>query len=315
MPEVVEVCLTALWLNKKISNKTLKSINVLSGRYSRHTLKGITYFNTNTPFKIKKVNSKGKFLWFELINSEGKECYIMNRFGLEGEWGFIKQHHSGVEFIIDDVSLYFSDSRNFGTLEIASDKRILLKELHKLAPDLLKTSFTKQEFYNRIKSYVTKGTNLINKTRGDKEIIKVLMDQTIDGGVGCGLGNYLSVEILYDCKISPYKKMKELYEDKNLSYKLAESIKYIVKLSFLTATIGYLEHLDKGMVSFIKKMRNDVELDKTHVYNFHPDISLDKKDNFSFRVYRQKKDQFGNEVRGDKIITGRTTYWAPNVQN
>ena len=128
------------------------------------------------------------------------------------------------------------------------------------------------------------------------------MDQTKNSGLGSGLGNYLSVEILYDCNISPYTKMKKLYENKKLAFKLANAIKYIVKLSFLDASIGYLEHLDKGMSSFIKNLRKDINSDTKHKYNFHPDIVLTGKENFSFRVYRQKKDSLGNEVVGSKII-------------
>lgn len=314
MPEIVEVCLTAMWLDKKLHNKSLDKINVLGGRYSRHTLEGLHYFNANKPFIITKVNSKGKFLWFELINKQGKECYIMNTFGLEGVWGFTKELHSGVEFVIDDRKLYFTDSRNFGTLEITNNKNILHKKLDSLAPDFLKTPFTKQEFYNRIDNFIKRGTNNIIESRANKEIIKVLMDQTKNSGLGSGLGNYLSVEILYDCNISPYTKMKKLYENKKLAFKLANAIKYIVKLSFLDASIGYLEHLDKGMSSFIKNLRKDINSDTKHKYNFHPDIVLTGKENFSFRVYRQKKDSLGNEVVGSKIIPGRTTYWVPNIQ-
>lgn len=316
MPEVVEVCLTALWLNDKLNGTQLNKINILGGRYSRHDLKGLAYFNKYKPFKINKIDSKGKFLWFELTGNDNKQYYILNRFGLEGEWGFTKETHSGLEFIIDNnkIKLYFTDSRNFGTVEIVNDKRNLDKELDKLGPDFLKTTFSKQDFYKRVEAYVTKGTGKIIKTRGDKEIIKVLMDQTIKNGLGSGLGNYLSVEILYDAKISPYKKMHELYKDRALVYKLAGSIKYIVKLSFLDANVGYLEHLDEGMASFIKKLRNDVDKNKNSEFNYHPDIILKKGDTFSFKVYRQKKDPDDNPVQGDKIIPGRTTYWVPSVQ-
>lgn len=318
MPEIVEVCLTALWLNEKLSNKELTKVKIMGGRYSRHPLKGLIYITTYGPFKINKVDSKGKFLWFELSDKNNKQYYILNRFGLEGEWGFKQQEHSGLQFTITDspgkeMELYFTDSRNFGTVEIVNDVRKLNKELAKMGPDLLKVPFTNKEFYDRIENYVTRGTGSIVKTRGDKEIIKVLMDQTISGGIGCGLGNYLSVEILYDCKISPHKQIKDIYDDKPLANKLAHSIKYILKLSFLTASIGYLEHLDPDMVSFIKKLRT--EIDKKHIYNFHPEIQLDKNDVFSFKVYRQKKDPHGNLIKADKIIGNRTTYWSPLVQH
>lgn len=314
MPEVVEVCLTALWLNEKLAGKELTKLVVLGGRYSRHTLEGLSLIDSYGPFKINEINSKGKFLWFELTGKNNKTYYILNRFGLEGEWGFTKQEHSGIQLVIGALNLYFTDSRNFGTIEIVNNKKSLDRELDKMGPDLLKTTFTNDEFYKRVEDYVTKGKGSIVKTRGDKEIIKVLMDQSISGGLGSGLGNYLGVEILYDSEISPHKTMKQLYQDKKLVFKLAKSIKYILKLSFLTTNIGYLEHLDESMASFIKKLRKEINDDKNNPYNFHPDIVFDKNDEFKFKVYRQKLDPLGNSVIADKIITGRTTYWAPVVQ-
>ena len=319
MPEVVEVCLTALWLNDKIAGKQLTSITIMGGRYARHSLKGLIYVNKSKPFKINKIDSKGKFLWFELTGNDNEKYYILNRFGLEGEWGFTQQEHSGLQFTITDnygkeINLYFTDSRNFGTVEIVNNKKNLDDELRKMGPDLLKIPFTKQDFYKRLGDYVTRKTDNIVKARGDKKIIKVLMNQTASGGIGCGLGNYLSVEILYDCKISPHKTIREIYRDEQLAYKLADSIKYVVKSSYLNADIGYFEHLDKGMISFVDELRKEINENKNYINNYHPDVILDKNTKFSFKVYRQKKDPYGNPIQADKIITGRTTYWSPTIQ-
>lgn len=314
MPEVVEVCLTSLWLNSKLHGTKLKQINVIGGRYSRHPLKGHNYIEKYSPFTIDRIDSKGKFLWFELTGNNGDKYYILNRFGLEGEWEFSKSTHSGLEFVIDDTELYFTDPRNFGTVEIVDDKSKLKKELSKLGPDFLKTPFTNDEFYTRIKNYITNGTDKIVKARGDKEIVKILMDQTDKTGLGSGLGNYLSVEALYRAKISPYKKIIDIYQNKQLSYRLAESIKYVVKLSFVDANIGYLEHLDESMASFIKQIRADIKDNKNSEFNYHQDVVFNETDKFSFKVYRKKTDPNGNPVQGDKIIPGRTTYWVPAVQ-
>ena len=82
MPEVVEVCLTALWLNEKLSNKKLTKVTILGGRYSRHPLIGLDFINKYQPFTINKIDSKGKLLWFELTDQKNKHYYILNRFGL-----------------------------------------------------------------------------------------------------------------------------------------------------------------------------------------------------------------------------------------
>ena len=323
MPEVVEVCLTAQWLNEKVSNKELNQINVLGGRYSRHALNGLSYISKNGPFKINNINSKGKFLWFDLSDKHGNHYYILNRFGLGGEWGLSKQKHSAVQLNITDtengsknnIYLYFSDPRNFGTIEIVNNEHELNNILNDMGSDLLKTNFTNQELYERIKKYITRGTNKIITSRGNTKIIEVLMNQSESKGIGCGLGNYLSVEILYDCKISPHKTITELYSNKQLIYDLANSIKRIIKLSYLNSDIGYFEYLDKDMVNYIKKLRDDIKKNPHHIYNYYPEIKINTSDKFMFNVYRKKNDPFGNLIQADKIITGRTTYWCPTIQN
>lgn len=312
MPEVVEVCLTAQFLNKKFCGKLLTNIKIIGGRYSRHKMHGLDEFIENKPFIINKVDSKGKFLWFEITDKNNKNFFILNRFGLEGEWGLEKNKHSNVLFEIKNTNkdklydLYFTDSRNFGTLSITKNVNDLNKELNKLAPDFLKQEFTNNDFHERIKKYLGN-----SNSRKNQLIIKALMDQK---ALGSGLGNYLSVEILMDAKISPYTKLSVIYRDKNLSDRLARSIRYITKLSYMTAEVGYLEHLDKSLYKFIKKQRQEINDGKKPEFSYHPNIKLEKNDKFIFKVYRQKTDPQGNEVKADKIIKGRTTYWVPTVQ-
>lgn len=316
MPEVVEVCFTSIYLDHKLMNKSIEKIVVLSGRYSgsdpKRQMEGLN-LTIGKKFNIKKVNSKGKFMWFELESGDNN-YYILNTFGLEGKWGFILEKHSRIELTIkaDDKihKLYFTDSRNFGTLQITDKKKDLDAKLNKLGPDLLKTHFSENDFHNRVKEYVGK-----SKVRYDKEIVKVLMEQHLKKGIGSGIGNYLSVEILYHAKISPYTKIGKIKDNKDLSNRLAKSIKYIIKLSFMTADVGYMDHLDNNMDKFVKKIRKEIKNDSTSQYNYHPDIDI-KNDKFSFKVYRQKEDPYGNKVVGDIIITSpqRTTYWVPSIQ-
>lgn len=317
MPEVVEVAITAAFLDKKLRNKTMIKMDIHGGRYSRHELKGKDLIKSRLPMKIVKVDSKGKFMWIELEKGQ-KKLYIMNTYGLEGQWGFTKMKHSGVSFTIKNKknkvsTVYFTDSRNFGTIQITDDIKLLNKKLNMLAPDFLKTTFTDEEFYQRIKNYVLKKDGTINKQRANKEIIKVLMEQKKSSGLGSGLGNYLSVDALFIAKISPYRKMLYLYKNPPIARKLSKSIKTVVKLAFFTADIGYLSHLDPKMDKFVKNLRSDIKNDKNHTMHYHPDTTIGRK-KYKFLVYRQKKDPFGNEVSGDKIIKGRTTYWSPKVQ-
>ncbi|AYV82045.1 MAG: formamidopyrimidine-DNA glycosylase [Homavirus sp.] len=316
MPEVVEVCLTAIFLESKLKNTNIVDIIIHGGRYKRHGMPDLNNFKKNLPMKIEKIDSHGKFMWFELSNKK-QTMYIMNTFGLEGEWGFTKQKHSNVEFVIKKDnktrSLYFTDSRNFGTINITDSGKQFCDKYNILAPDLLKTDFTNAEFYNRVKNYILDNNGNILKQRANKEIIKILMTQNIPMSLGSGLGNYLSVEVLYRARISPHTKMLQLYSNRTLCNRIAQSIRFVTKLSFMTASIGYLEHLDPKMDKFIKNLRSSINGNKNHKYNFHPSVKINKEV-FKFKVYKQKNDPKGNKVKADKIISGRTTYWVPNIQ-
>ena len=85
MPEIVEIILSSLYLNSKFKNKYITNITVLSGRYLKTPMKGLNKFIKKLPLKIKKISSKGKFMWFEL-SDKTNTYYIMNTFGLTGKW-------------------------------------------------------------------------------------------------------------------------------------------------------------------------------------------------------------------------------------
>lgn len=318
MPEVIEVFLTAQFLNKMLKNKTLVDFMVLGGRYTRHPLKGLQLIKNNLPLTIKKVDSKGKFMWFEVSNEEAREFYILNRFGLEGAWSTEKRKHSNIQLTIEDkqnkaFNLYFEDSRNFGTIAISDKRDDLENELENIGPDFLKENFNEEQFHERIGNYLLNYKGEIIKSRGEKRIIKVLMDQDSFFGLGSGLGNYLAVEILYKAKISPYTKLIDIYKNRKLSSILVKSIKYILKLALLTSNVGYLEDLDVGFKKWIEKFRQKIE-ENPELTNIHPDINLKKGERFKFKVYRKNVDPYQNKVIADKIIPGRTTYWVKEIQ-
>ena len=284
MPEVGEIILTSQILRKYFKNKTLNSFDFVGGRYTKKQAVGYDEFVNALPLKVKNIDSKGKFMWFELVepDDKSKHWYIWNTFGLTGMWSSFEPNYvKAVLTFSNNREAYYSDLRNFGTFKFSNSREELDKKLNQLAPDFLKSDDI--DFY-KIKKYKI-------------PIVAILMDQK---KVGSGIGNYLSAEILYRAKISPHRLGSSLSDDEieNLAY----WIKYVIKLAYIDNHIGYMVNLES-------------EANKIPRKNYHPDIKLKKKE-FQFLVYRKKTDPKGNKVVAEKILktSKQYTYWVPDVQ-
>lgn len=309
MPEGVEVCLIALYLNERLSNQQLVNIEILGGRYKKKAFQGYSNIKNALPLTINCIKSKGKFLFFEFNNN----TYLLNTFGLEGIWTYDNnKNNNNIKITInnnnndnDNIYMYFNDSRNYGTLKYTENRNMLNDKLNELAPDLLKEKYNNSEFYDRIKK--------CNSKRGNKKkIVQVLMDQN-NSGVGSGIGNYLVAEILYKSKLSPHITIGEIYQNRKICDELCFWIKYTMKLSYLTNVGGYFNKMDTQIIDWINNFRMLIKNNIDHIDNYHPDIDIGN-DIFDYVVYKKKKDKLGNDVLPDKIIKDRTTWWIPSVQ-
>ncbi len=306
MPEGPEVTIIAQYLDSTIKNMELIEINIISGRYTHENLSGLSdlklQLEQHIPLKIMSVNSKGKFLWFVLkFSITGKNVFIMNTFGLTGEWSFKQSSQNRISMKLRDNTgvqnyVYYNDSRNFGTIQITCDVKILDKKINKLAPDILKTQMSDDDLVLMIKKYAD-----LNKKK-NLNIVDVLMNS--QSAIVSGIGNYLIAEILYDANVSPFRCIPDL----SLSEikKIAHSMRKISKISYCDNTTGYMKKFE----TFMKTHKTKI-LDGTFP-NYHPDISTSTK--FKFQVYKQKKDPLGYDIKQDQVIKGRTIYWVPDVQ-
>lgn len=311
MPEVCEVTLTALFLKNKISNYTLHKIEILNGKYSRKPLKGLDEFNDELPMTIYDIDSKGKQMWFVMKKGD-KIRYVMSHFGMDGRWGFETHPHANIAWLLKDndgnsIPFYFIDHRNFGSVEFISNKIDFNTKINSLGPDFLKTEFDAADLKKRIHMLTYKNDTLV-KRKGDKNIVKVLMEgQKAHEGIGSGLGNYLTAEILYEAKISPLKTINEIYKDDALIKNLTNAIKLVIKQSYLTNITGYMEHIK----DYVKDIRNKVKSGVAP--NYHKDVDIGDSV-FSYKVYRKKLDPNGNKVETVEILKNRNMYWVPDVQ-
>lgn len=212
MPEGPEVKSLVNWLNYNLKNKNLLDINILGGRYKKHGPPvGWNKLKSELPLKIKKINCKGKFIWWEFVDSE---ITLWNTLGMSGWWYQEDYKHNNLEFKISKSKYYFNDVRNFGTFKICT-KENLKKKLDGLGPDVFVKKDESELFIKKI-----------IKKRDDMLIGSALLDQKVLSGVG----NYMRADILYLSKVNPFKKLSQLNNKQlKLIYKNA---KYIANRAF-----------------------------------------------------------------------------------
>ena len=191
MPEGAEVKLFGESLAQKVSSKTLTEINVLSGRYLKKEIEGLTLMKARLPTKVIGVGVHGKFLYWIVEN----DVFLYNTLGMTGCWKPVEKKHARVEFKFrDGTSVYFTDQRNFGTLKFVPGRNSLLNKLQTLGPDMLSQEVDDTLFKER----------LLKKKKWP--ISKALMDQSVVSGVG----NYVKAESLYLSQLSPHRTVDSL---------------------------------------------------------------------------------------------------------
>tara|TARA_Y100000034_G_C6895905_1_gene413015 strand:+ start:422 stop:1231 length:810 start_codon:yes stop_codon:yes gene_type:complete len=234
MPEGPECRRIADSLAKYVSGKTLRSINILSGRYVSKKPTGFSQINSHVPVGVVGVGVHGKFIYWILR----EEYSIWNTLGMTGSWRTDETPHARVSFDFTDGSrVYFTDQRNFGTIKFIKGKHLLIDKLKSLGPDMLAEDVTDQKFIDCM------------RTKNKHNICKVLMDQSIV----CGVGNYIKSDSLWYARVNPHKIVSEL-TDQELS-KLNISIKQVIRESFKTggSTIGVYSEDEDDSDSYYSK--------------------------------------------------------------
>jgi len=191
MPEGPECRRIALQLAKRVSGRQLVDVKILSGRYEKHDPPtGLSKIMEWTPIGIHGAGVHGKFLFFLLDG----EWSVWSTLGMSGSWTNELNQHSRIELVLNDGSVFFTDSRNFGTLKFVRGKQLLIDKLESLGPDLLAEPLDDFKFAERIYG------------RKSKTIAQALMDQAVVSGIG----NYVKAEALYNAKISPHRLCTDL---------------------------------------------------------------------------------------------------------
>jgi len=117
MPEGPEVTIVTKQLNGIVQNKTIKDIEMISGRYLKKEPVGFTnfldYAINEFPQTVLGVNNKGKFIYW--LTTSG---VIFSTLGMTGTYKTKDNKYARVKWTFTDNStVYYCDMRNFGTLK------------------------------------------------------------------------------------------------------------------------------------------------------------------------------------------------------
>ncbi len=187
MPELPEVETIRRDLKKMVVGKILEKIEVFEPRLLQNcTKEELQASLQNTP--LKAMERRGKFLIFNF----GQQSAVVH-LRMSGWFSDEPGKHTRMIMHFNDKTLYFDDTRRFGTLHfLPTDERESHDPLKKLGLEPLGETFTKKDFQT-----------VLNSSR---EIKKVLLDQT----KVTGIGNIYACEALYQSRIHPMKPTDEI---------------------------------------------------------------------------------------------------------
>lgn len=288
MPEGPESRLQADSLQRYVGKTVIGFTIEKNSRFrkERYGIKGLK--NVKLPIHIESIWTRGKIIVFEGIDKLKEKIYLVSHLGMAGRWSGERQKHSDFsikfgrksnsqkgKWCLIDI-LYFDDPRHFGNFGVYKDLSEVWK---KHGPCLMCTSLRKYENVQPNKHQKTLTENeyveiISNSRLSDKILYKFMLEQRHLAGVG----NYLAAELLYECKISPHRKLSGLNDkEKRLLYHKSLEIIY-------------------------------------QSYKAHgPTAGYISDGSFELKVYQRDYDPLGNSVIKEKI-NNRTIHWVPNVQ-
>ncbi|MFW5870728.1 MAG: Fpg/Nei family DNA glycosylase [Candidatus Sumerlaeota bacterium] len=190
MPELPDVEVLKKYLDSTALHQQVNHVEVADARAISVTPR--TLKRNLKGRKMKGSRRHGKFLMVELDNGR----YLVLHFGMTGQLKYYKGHdekfeNERVRFFFDNgYTLAYVCSRMLGEVDMTSDPEKFLRE-RRMGQDAM--DFSQEAFLE-----------LLEGRRGS--IKSALMNQNII----CGIGNVYSDEILYQAKVDPRTKIKQL---------------------------------------------------------------------------------------------------------
>jgi formamidopyrimidine-DNA glycosylase len=300
MPEIIEARECMDFIKKFLKKKIIISIKILKGRYKKKVFENYKKLQQAVPLKLIDGGTKGKLLYLIFDN----EMCLINNLGLVGGWIVYKDNkyfhpnnfkkyfkygekesveryiknslnHLNFEIVTNNGTLYYHDMLSYGRLKYITSLD-LNSVLNKLGPDIMDNKTTLEVFRNQI----------IKKNNLEKEIGNVIVNQKIISG----LGNYLRADILWCCKIDPFRKVKKLSD-----IEICE-----IYNNSRIITWGFYNK-NKGVE--LKIINNNTKFPSDY--------------NRLFFIYMQEYDIYGNKVVKKELYEGsqkRFITYVPSIQ-
>ena len=211
MPELPEIYLVKQFLDKEYKGKILESFKFTSNsKFSKKSPKFLKEFQQDLNLVLTKIDRKGKLLILEFE----KKWWLCIHFGLHGflrtdtmiveNYDKSSKKIHGIFKFKDDNVLNFVDQLGFGTsFNFFNTKESYEKYLTKYAIDILDKNFTIDIFKQNVEK-------IQKKNLKRNELCSILLKQDY---LCSGIGNYMKCEILYDCKLSPYRSINSIDND------------------------------------------------------------------------------------------------------
>ena len=284
MPELPEIEIVKQSLDKNIKFEKIKKVVVRNRSLRFKIPKNFEIVLKNKI--INKISRKSKYLILHL-----EDIYCVIHLGMSGTIHLINRKnfnkntntsfynppnlplkHNHIEFFLKKYQLIYNDPRRFGFFKIFK-KKDLLDFFKNVGPEPLNSKFN----INYISNY------FINKK---KNIKSFLLDQKFVSGIG----NIYASEILFYCKINPFKEVK------------------------------YLTKLDIKKIKYFSKfvLNNAIKKGGSSIRNFKNVSGRNGKYQNEFKVYQRenlnclKEECFGKIKK--KFISKRSTFFCNKCQ-
>jgi len=285
MPELPEVEVVKQSLDRKIKFQKINKV-VVRNRNLRFIIpKNFEFFLKNK--KIDKISRKSKYLIFHLNNN----TFFIIHLGMSGTIHLVNKKnynntntsfygssnlpikHNHILIFFKKNQFIYNDPRRFGFIKILKNKIDLLNFFKNIGPEPFDNKFDISYLHNYLK--------------GKKKNIKsFLLDQKFVSGIG----NIYANEILFYCKINPFKQAKKLNK------KDIKKIKYFSNLVLIRA-------IKKGGSS-IRDFKNT----KGKNGNYQNEFKVYQRENLNCL----KKYCYG-KIR-KKFISKRSTFFCNSCQ-